>query len=129
MSLCISLNVFSQVSKTTVDSLELRYQHCLGDGNNVYNCALQYYTQMDSLLNTVYRQLYSKLDNNRRESLQVSQQVWVERKEAYFRNIEIRAEKKRPLTLPGLNDDMIVTDNKAEYLKVRVIELLENIHS
>ena len=84
---------------------------------------------MDSLLNTVYRQLYSKLDNNRRESLQVSQQVWVERKEAYFRNIEIRAEKKRPLTLPGLNDDMIVTDNKAEYLKVRVIELLENIHS
>ena len=129
MPLCISLNVFSQVSKTTVDSLELRYQHCLGDGNNVYNCALQYYTQMDSLLNTVYRQLYSKLDNNRRESLQVSQQVWVERKEAYFRNIEIRAEKKRPLTLPGLNDDMIVTDNKAEYLKVRVIELLENIHS
>ena len=129
MPLCISLNVFAQVSKTTVDSLELRYQHCLGDGNNVYNCALQYYTQMDSLLNTVYRQLYSKLDNNRRESLQVSQQVWVERKEAYFRNIEIRAEKKRPLTLPGLNDDMIVTDNKAEYLKVRVIELLENIHS
>jgi uncharacterized protein YecT (DUF1311 family) len=84
---------------------------------------------MDSLLNTVYRQLYTKLDNNRRESLQVSQQLWVEKKEAYFKNIEVRAEKKRPLTLPGLNDDMIVTDNKAEYLKNRVIELLASIHS
>jgi uncharacterized protein YecT (DUF1311 family) len=84
---------------------------------------------MDSLLNTVYRQLYSKLDNNRRESLQVSQQLWIEKKEAYFKNIDIRAEKKRPLTLPGLNDDMIVTDNKAEYLRNRVIELLASVHS
>jgi uncharacterized protein YecT (DUF1311 family) len=129
ISLCLSINVFSQVGKTTVDSLELRYQQCLGEGNNMYSCALQYYTQMDSLVNTVYRQLYTKLDNNRRESLQVSQQLWVERKDAYFRNIDIRAEKKRPLTLPGLNDDMIVTDNKAEYLKSRVIELLANMHS
>ena len=129
LPLCFCLNVFSQVSKTTVDSLELRYEHCLGEGNNVYNCALQYYSQMDSLLNTVYRQLYSKLDNNRRESLQVSQQRWVEKKEAYFRNIEERADKKRPLTLPGLNDDMIVTDNKAEFLKNRVVELLANVPS
>lgn len=129
LPLCICLNVFSQASKTTVDSLELRYQHCLGEGNNEYNCALLYYTEMDSLLNTVYRQLYTKLDNNRRESLQVSQQLWVEKKEAYFKNIEVRAEKKRPLTLPGLNDDMIVTDNKAEYLKNRVIELLASMHS
>jgi uncharacterized protein YecT (DUF1311 family) len=129
VSLCLSINAFSQINKTTVDSLELRYQHCLGEGNNVYNCALQYYTQMDSLVNTVYRQLYSRLDNNRRESLQVSQQLWVEKKDAYFKNIDIRAEKKRPLTLPGLNDDMIVTDNKAEYLKSRVIELLANQRS
>jgi uncharacterized protein YecT (DUF1311 family) len=130
LPLCLCLNVFSQASKNTVDSIELRYQHCLAEGNNVYNCALQYYTQMDSLLNTVYNELYSKMDNNRRESLQVSQQLWIEKKDAYFKNIEIRAEKKKPLTLPGLNDDMIVTDNKAEYLKNRVIELLtNNIHS
>jgi uncharacterized protein YecT (DUF1311 family) len=129
MALCLSLNVFSQVSKTTVDSLELRYQQCLGEGNNVYNCALQYYTQMDSLVNMVYRQLYSKLDNNHRESLLVSQQQWTEKKQAYFRNIDDRADKKRPLTLPGLDDDMIVTDNKAEYLRTRVIELLANMHS
>jgi hypothetical protein len=62
-------------------------------------------------------------------SLQVSQQLWIEKKEAYFKNIDIRAEKKRPLTLPGLNDDMIVTDNKAEYLRNRVIELLASVHS
>src|SRR5690242_14408353 len=90
--LCISINVFAQVNKSTVDSLELRYEQCLGEGYNVYNCALQYYTQMDSLLNTVYRQLYSRLDNNRRESLQVSQQMWTEKKEAYFKNIEVRAD-------------------------------------
>jgi uncharacterized protein YecT (DUF1311 family) len=130
LPLCFSLNiVFGQVNKTSVDSLELRYQQCLGEGKSTYNCALQYYAQMDSLLSTVYRQLYSKLDNNRRELLEVSQNQWEEKKEAYFRNIDMRVEKKRPLTLSGLDDDMIVTDNKASYLKTRVIELLCVMHS
>ena len=129
LPLCICLHVFGQASKTTVDSLEKRYQQCLSEGNSPYNCALQYYEQMDSLLNKVYRQLYSNLDNNHRESLQVSQQQWTEKKEAYFKDIDLRAERKRPLTLAGLDDDMIVTDNKAAYLKNRVIELLSSMHS
>jgi uncharacterized protein YecT (DUF1311 family) len=129
LPLCICLNVFAQTNKKTVDSLEKRYQQCLGEGRSTYNCALQYYTQMDSLLNTVYHQIYSTLDINRRESLEVSQAQWVEKKEAYFKNIDIRVEKKRPLTLRGLDDDMIVTDNKAAYLRTRVIELLKSQHS
>lgn len=128
--LCILFNLtFAQTSKTAVDSLEKRYQQCLSEGKSAYNCALQYYSAMDSLLDAVYRQLYSKLDNNRRELLQVSQEQWVEKKEAYFKNIDLRVEKKRPMTLAGLDDDMIVTDNKAAYLKTRVIELLTSIRS
>jgi uncharacterized protein YecT (DUF1311 family) len=85
---------------------------------------MEYYDTMDSLLNAVYQQLYINLDNTRRETLQISQAQWTEKKDAYFRDIETRAEKKRPLTLSGLDDDMILTDNKAAFLKHRVIELI-----
>ncbi|MVT07097.1 lysozyme inhibitor LprI family protein [Chitinophaga tropicalis] len=130
LPLCLCLNiVFAQTTKTTVDSLEKRYQQCLSEGKSSYNCALQYYAAMDSLLDAVYRQLYGKLDNNRRELLQVSQAQWVQKKDAYFRDIDLRVEKKRPLTLSGLDDDMIVTDNKAAYLRTRVIELLASTRS
>jgi uncharacterized protein YecT (DUF1311 family) len=123
------MNVFAQTSKSAVDSLEKRYQLCLSNGKSNYNCALQYYTQMDSLLNKVYRQLYDNLDNNRRQTLQISQSQWEEKRQHYFREIDVRVEKKRPQTLAGLDDDMIVTDNKAAFLKTRVVELLVSSQS
>lgn len=129
LPLCICMNVFAQTSKSAVDSLEKRYQHCLAEGKSQYNCALQYYSQMDSLLNMVYRQLYDNLDNNRRATLQISQAQWEEKKQTYFKDIDLRVEKKRPQTLAGLDDDMIVTDNKATFLKTRIIELLASKHS
>lgn len=129
LPLCICMNVFAQTSKSAVDSLEKRYEICLAEGKSQYNCALQYYTQMDSLLNAVYRQLYDNLDHQRRESLQISQAQWEEKRQTYFKDIDIRAEKKRPKTLAGLDDDMIVTDNKAAFLKTRVIELLASKQS
>lgn len=129
LPLCISLTVFGQTTKTTVDSIELRYQQCLSQGGSSYNCALAYYQEMESLLSAVYNEVYHNLDNPRRETLELSQAQWAEKKEAYFKDIEIRAEKKRPLTLAGLDDDMILTDNKAAYLKHRVIELLKSMHS
>lgn len=124
LPLCICMNVFAQTSKSAVDSLEKRYQQCLSEGKSNFNCALQYYTQMDSLLHSVYTELYDNLDNNRKQTLQISQQQWEEKKETYFRDIDVRVEKKRPLTLSGLDDDMIVTDNKAAFLRTRVVELL-----
>ncbi|SFN78747.1 Protein of unknown function [Chitinophaga sp. YR627] len=124
LPLCICMNVFAQTSKSAVDSLEKRYQQCLSEEKSNFNCALQYYTQMDSLLHSVYTELYDNLDNNRKETLQISQQQWEEKKETYFRDIDVRVEKKRPLTLSGLDDDMIVTDNKAAFLRTRVVELL-----
>ena len=124
LPLCICLNVFAQTSKSAVDSLEKRYQQCLSEGKSNFNCALQYYSQMDSLLHNVYSELYDNLDTNRKQTLQISQQQWEEKKETYFKDIDLRVEKKRPLTLSGLDDDMIVTDNKAAFLKTRVVELL-----
>lgn len=129
LPLCICLNVFGQTTKITVDSLELRYQQCLSEGNTPRACAMEYYDAMDSLLNAVYQQLYINLDNTRRETLQIAQAQWTEKRDAYFRDIETRADKKRPLTLNGLDDDMILADNKAAYLKNRVIELITAIRS
>lgn len=124
MTMCLSLSAFGQISKNAVDSLDKQYQQNLGGGKSPYACALQYYNEMDSLLNVVYNQLVTTMNDPQRESLQISQEQWTEKKEAYFKEIDIRVEKKRPMTLAGLDDDMIVTDNKAAYIKNRVMELL-----
>jgi len=129
LPLCICMNVFAQTSKSAVDSLEKQYARCLSEGKSNYNCALQYYTEMDSLLKSVYRELYDKTDNNRRQTLQISQTQWEEKRQAYFEDIDLRVEKKRPKTLAGLDDDMIVTDNKASFLKRRIVELLAGSRS
>ncbi|MBW8686070.1 lysozyme inhibitor LprI family protein [Chitinophaga rhizophila] len=118
------MNVFAQTNKVAIEAIERNYQDCLSEGSDHYNCAVQYYAQMDSLLNTVYHQLYENLDTIRRHSLELSQQQWKEKRENYFKEIDVRVEKKRPMTLAGLDDDMIVTDNKAAFLRRRVMELI-----
>lgn len=123
--LCCSLHTVAQTRQSALDALEKQYQHCLGEGRHAYSCALTFYRQVDSLLTSTYRLLYTALDTSRRQSLAVSQHQWLEKKEEYFRKIDERVEKHHKKTMEGLDDNMISTDNKATYLKDRLMALLD----
>ncbi|RFS23427.1 DUF1311 domain-containing protein [Chitinophaga silvatica] len=117
-------NAYSQTSQAALDSLESNYQQCLGSSQRMYDCAVNYYRQLDSLLNNTLKQLYSSLDKDRQQQLQQEQVVWEEKKEEYFKKIDERVEKMHKRTMEGLDDDMISTDNKAAYIKQRLTALL-----
>lgn len=110
--------------QTALDTLENRYQQCLGSSQDMYSCAVTYYKQLDSLLNTTLQHLYSSLDSGRQQQLQEEQQVWETKKEEYFKKIDERVEKMHKRTMEGLDDEMISTDNKAAFIRERLTTLL-----
>ncbi|MBO9727041.1 MAG: DUF1311 domain-containing protein [Chitinophaga sp.] len=115
---------YSQTRQSALDTLENRYQQCLGNSHTMYNCAVIYYKQLDSLLNHTLQNLYSNLAPGRQQQLQAEQGAWEEKKEEYFKKIDERVEKMHKRTMEGLDDDMISTDNKAAFLKARLLTLL-----
>lgn len=110
-------------SHAAIDSLDRKYQACTSHKGNLYGCVVTYYKSMDSLLNTSYRQLYTKLDSTQKRGLEQEQQAWEEKKTAYFDLLDTRVGKVEKKTLNGLDDRMISTDNKAAYLRNRVLQL------
>ncbi|SCB94998.1 Protein of unknown function [Chitinophaga costaii] len=111
-------------SRTALDSLDKSYQQCLAArSGNLYGCVLTYYKGMDSLLQHSYQTLYARLDTARQRSLRVEQQNWEEKKAAYFDLLDARVGKMEKKTPDGLDDRMISTDNKAAYLRNRVVQL------
>ncbi|GEP92816.1 Uncharacterized conserved protein YecT, DUF1311 family [Chitinophaga terrae (ex Kim and Jung 2007)] len=115
---------YSQTSQASLDSLEQQYQECLGSSTNMYDCALNYYKQLDSLLTNTLQQLYTNLDKPQQQQLEQEQAAWEEKKEEYFKKIDERVEKMHKRTMEGLDDEMISTDNKAAFLKQRLTTLL-----
>ncbi|HVI46061.1 MAG TPA: hypothetical protein VM802_14390 [Chitinophaga sp.] len=126
LGLLISISAHSQSRATALDTLEMRYQQCLTSNHNMYNCALNYYKQLDSLLYNTLQYIYSHIDTNKQYQLQTDQGAWEARKEEYFKKIDERVEKLHKSTLAGLNDDMISTDNKAAFLKDRLSLLFKD---
>ncbi|KAA2244966.1 DUF1311 domain-containing protein [Chitinophaga agrisoli] len=126
LPLLLCLKSFAQTKQAVIDSLESNYQRCLSKSQYMYGCALEYYRQMDSMMDNIYRQLYTSLDTNRRRSLKVEQVQWEEKKEAYFKLLDTRVEKLHKKTMAGLDDQAISTDHKAAYIKDRVNALLVN---
>lgn len=124
LAMFLCSKAYSQSQQTALDTLENRYQQCLGNSHNMYTCAVTYYKQLDSLLNHTLQHLYSSLNTDRQQKLQADQLVWEEKKEEYFKKIDERVEKMHKRTMEGLDDEMISTDNKAAFIKERLTTLL-----
>jgi uncharacterized protein YecT (DUF1311 family) len=124
LAVFLCTKAYSQTQRSALDTLENQYQQCLGNSHQMYNCAVTYYKQLDSLLNHTLQHLYSSLTPGRQQQLQLEQVAWEEKKEEYFKKIDERVEKMHKRTMEGLDDDMISTDNKAAFLKARLKTLL-----
>ncbi|HEY0273532.1 MAG TPA: lysozyme inhibitor LprI family protein [Chitinophaga sp.] len=110
-------------TRPVLDSLDKSYQQCINRKGNLYGCVVTYYKGMDSLLQRSYRALYARLDTARQRTLRADQQHWEEKRTAYFELLDARVGKMGKKTPDGLDDRMISTDNKAAYLRNRVLQL------
>jgi len=106
-------------------TLQDKYQKCLDQGANMVSCSLKYYEQMDSLLNVQYKILRSKCDSIQKANLKDEQLSWLKNRDMAFKlNKKKSKEELNTNGISGGQDEqMLVHDKNAEYVKQRVIEL------
>lgn len=121
------LTGFAQTQKT-IDSLETQYQTCLDKGQYMLGCSKLFYSQMDSLLNVRYKKLRSMCDSVQKENLKDEQLEWLSSRDKQFiqNQRQVNKEAKKDGYTGGQDETMILTDTNANYVKQRVIKLINS---
>lgn len=111
----------------TVNKFKASYQHCLNSGSGMKNCAIEYYNQSDSLLNVAYRNLKLKLSSKEQSRLKKEQLDWIKKRDLYFENVYSDTKKEGHFIEGSSDFDMVVFDEKANYVFTRVKELIKRL--
>lgn len=120
----ISLKSNSQTLET-IYKLKSKYQKCLDKGNNMRNCALEYYNQSDSLLNVSYKNLKTKMSSKEQSKLKKEQLAWLKKRDQFFQKVYADTIKEGNF-IEGTQDfDMIIYDEQAKFVFGRVKELIQ----
>lgn len=121
-----SFHCTAQTMKT-VTKLEIAHQDCLDTGIGMKNCSITYYYQSDSLLNLAYKNLRLKLSSQEKSKLRTEQLGWLKKRDQYFRKVYIDTKKEGYFEEGSSDFDMVIFDLKADYVFVRVKELIKRI--
>lgn len=113
--------------RDVVARLDARYHACLDAGVNMAACAREFYFGMDSMLNVVYRALRSTLDTNDKTALKKEQIGWLKKRDAYFSGQERIFRENMETGEWGPDMIMITYGNEADFVKERVLMLIERI--
>jgi uncharacterized protein YecT (DUF1311 family) len=113
-------------TQTQLNSLNNKYQACLDKGINMLRCSNLYYNQMDSLLNVVYNRLRISMNPSEKTVLKNEQLKWLKTRDAYFKKVD----KENGIggkEYVGTDFQMIAIDEKAQFVRERVEELMEKL--
>jgi uncharacterized protein YecT (DUF1311 family) len=108
----------------TIDRFEDSYQACLDKGINMLSCSVIYYKQMDSMLNVAYKRLKVKLNPLEFSKLKTDQLKWLSCRDKYFGSIVLTSDEE---SLGKEDQQMIIEDKKAKFVKDRVIKLIKKL--
>ncbi|MEP6806482.1 MAG: lysozyme inhibitor LprI family protein [Flavobacterium sp.] len=111
----------------TVNNVKSSYQQCLNSGSGMKNCAIEYYNQSDSLLNVAYRNLKLKLSSKEQSKLKKEQLDWLKKRDLYFEKVYTDTKKEGHFIEGSSDFDMVVFDEKANYVFSRVKEIIKRI--
>jgi uncharacterized protein YecT (DUF1311 family) len=116
-------------TRKTVDTMDVKYKECLDNGRHTFSCAKKYYTQMDSLVNQLYRSIYSSLDTVKKVDFKKDEVEWLNKRDKYFKKTYLCFKKDNPYQEPFTKpkgaeyDAMLMFDKNAKYVRDRVISL------
>lgn len=116
-------NAFCQPA-ATLDSIDQAYQACLDSGVYMYGCSVNYYAQMDSMLNVVYNSRMKNEDTALKARLKQDERKWLIRRDVYFKKLEKNLDTRVRKYGPVQDDAMIMVDKKARFVRNRVLYLL-----
>jgi len=107
---------FSYSQNSALDSLNINHQKCLNKGQFMLSCSQKYYTEMDSMLNVIYKDVKRKLSiESDRLKLKQSELKWLKERDIYFEKIykEINDELAQ-------DEIMFYTEKKAKFVLDRI---------
>jgi uncharacterized protein YecT (DUF1311 family) len=111
----------------TVSKLKTSYQKCVDSGSGMKNCAIEYYNESDSLMNVAYRNLKLKLSSKEQSKLKKEQLDWIKKRDLYFEKVYSDTKKEGHFVEGSSDFDMVVFDEKANYIFARVKELIKKL--
>ena len=119
---------FSQTKKT-IDSLQNEEQKCLDKGEYMLGCLLDFYDQMDSLLNVVYFKLYYSLDTSNQSKLKKEHKFWLTKRDNIFKlnTQKVHKEAVKEGFDGGQDERMILAEENVTVVKQRVLKLIERL--
>ena len=107
-----------------IQTVETNYQNCLDDDVNMKKCSENYYFQIDSLLNEVYKNARLKINQKEKDKLKSEQLKWIKNRDLYFKKAYAEA-KDEAGDLSKEDIEMVFIDKKAECVKERVHFLIK----
>jgi uncharacterized protein YecT (DUF1311 family) len=114
----------SQTIKT-IEKIEKKHQNCLDKESFMLGCSLKYNKQMDSLLNLVYNKKRQKMNPVQKTAFKKEQQLWLQKRDTYIKKIIQKT--KAETDLIGNDLQMIITNQEADFVKKRVLELIQKM--
>ncbi|SHH45908.1 lysozyme inhibitor LprI family protein [Flavobacterium aquidurense] len=111
----------------TVSKLKTSYQKCVDSGSGMKNCAIEYYNESDSLMNVAYRNLKLKLSSKEQSKLKKEQLDWIKKRDLYFEKVYSDTKKEGHFVEGSSDFDLVVFDEKANYIFARVKELIKKL--
>lgn len=109
-----------------IESLEKQQQTELDKGERMMLVEQEYEITMDSMLNVVYKDLMLKLNDVEKKNLRTEQREWIKQRDIEF--VELWEPINEMTTEIGFIPEdarMIVYSQKANYIKKRVLELVD----
>ena len=114
-------NLSAQNFDKDLELLKVKNQKCLDKGQNMLGCSQKYYTQMDSLLNVVYKNRRSKLSPTEQLDLKNKQLLWLKKRDVQF----VKIDNQDTGLGNGLDDLMVKTQEKANFVADRILFLID----
>ncbi len=121
---------FTSLGQTREDikKLETWNKKCLDSGVNMLGCSREYYLKMDTMLNVVYFNLYKKMSPQVQSYLKKEQRDWLNKRDDYFKQQNKKVRKKEKQKEAGRDLYMLVYQEDAEFIKIRILELINRLN-
>jgi uncharacterized protein YecT (DUF1311 family) len=121
----ISINASYGQTLELIKKLEIEHQNCLDNQTWMLGCSIKYNKQMDSLLNIVYNKKRHLLNKEEKSKLKEEQLVWLKERDVNTKKVSTKIKSETDII--GSNFQMIITDAEANFVKKRVIYLIESL--
>jgi len=126
--ICISIIGHAQ-TQTQLINLKKQHQSCLDKGLNMLSCSQQYYKQIDSVLNVAYNRIRKPMSQTEILAFKNEQIKWLQKRDAFFIKVDKEAAAESGPGPIGRDFLMIAMDEKADFVRKRIEELIKRTKS